>query len=56
MAGTQTMAAPPTGSIDSSAASTPKTRGEASEAMAKPMPTSAPCTSAVRWCRARWRE
>ena len=47
MAGTQTMAAPPTGSIDRTAASTPKTSGEGSEAMAKAMPTRLPWNRAV---------
>ncbi|MNG29854.1 hypothetical protein D3C84_1153530 [compost metagenome] len=47
-AGAHTSAAPPIGSSASEAASTPNTTGDGRPLMAKPMPTSTPCASAVR--------
>ena len=46
-AGIHTKADPPTGSMESSAASTPNTTGEGRPAMAKPMPINIPCSNAV---------
>ena len=46
-AGTHTSAVPTMGISEATAPTPPNTSGEGSPAMAKPMPTSVPCTSAV---------
>ena len=47
-AGPHTNADPPTGSMESKAASTPNTTGEGSPAILNPMPINTPCNRAVR--------